>query len=216
MSIALEPNDLDRRIWAEELDGFVPRRIFDAHTHVYRWAHNLDPAKQSGPHAVTGGAFPEADWALLNEADRLLMPGREVHRLTFGFPFAGACDFGAANRFTAEQAAGDPGSAALMLVHPSMTERYLEERVARHGFLGFKPYRFYAVTGDPVECRITDFLPEQQIRVADRLGLLVVLHLAKRDWAADADNLADLERLTEQYPRVKWILAHLRGAILRR
>jgi len=208
MPTAIELTDLDRRIWEEELEGFVPRRVFDAHSHVYRWAHNLDPAKESGPHAVTGGAFPEADWALLDEADRLLMPGREVHRLVFGFPFSMPCDFEASNRFTADQARRDPASAALMLVHPAMSEQDLEAEVAKHGFLGFKPYRFYSVTGDAVECRITDFLPEHQVRVADRLGLLVMLHLAKRDCAADAENLADLERLTAEYPRVKWVLAH--------
>ena len=28
---------VDRRIWDEELDEFVPQRVFDVHTHIYRW-----------------------------------------------------------------------------------------------------------------------------------------------------------------------------------
>ncbi len=95
-----------------------------------------------------------------------------------------------------------------MLVHPDMSPQYLEEQIAAHGFLGLKPYRFYSRTGDVVECRITDFLPEEQIAVADRRGLILMLHLAKRNAIADPENIADLWRLTAAYPGAKWILAH--------
>ena len=95
-----------------------------------------------------------------------------------------------------------------MLVYPSMTSEELERLIHEHGFKGFKPYRFYAATGDPVECRISDMLPEEQIEVANRHGLIVMLHLPKRDAIADPENLAELECFTSRYPRVKWILAH--------
>jgi glutamate-1-semialdehyde 2,1-aminomutase len=203
------PNDVDRRIWTEELDSFVPQRIFDVHTHVYRWQFNTDPAGETGIFAdLLGREFPEAGWAELDAWDAALMPGRRVHRLAFGFPFQPAGDFEASNRFVAEQTRQDPASGALMLVHPSMTPGHLEAQVRARGFLGFKPYLFYARTGDTVNCRITDFLPEEQIEVAHRLGLLVMLHVSKRDGIADWQNLNDLRRLTEKYPNVKWILAH--------
>jgi glutamate-1-semialdehyde 2,1-aminomutase len=35
-----------------------------------------------------------------------------------------------------------------------------------------------------------------------------MLHLAKRRACADPENLADLERLSTQYPNVRWVLAH--------
>ena len=46
ISPPLERTDLDHRIWHEELDEFVPPRVFDVHTHIYRWAFNLDPNKE--------------------------------------------------------------------------------------------------------------------------------------------------------------------------
>ena len=208
VSSLIETNDLDRRIWSEELDEFVPREVFDVHTHMYRWAFNTDPEKESGAFAECAGRFPEVGFDALEEADRILMPGRSVHRLSFPFPFKPACDFEASNRWAAEQTQSDPGSAALMVVHPSMTADAVEEQIERHGFVGFKPYRFYALTGDPVQCRITDFFPEHQLAVADRHGLLIMMHMARRQGIGDDQNLDDLRRLTADYPNVKWILAH--------
>ncbi len=209
MPSRLERNSLDRRIWEEELEEFVPRGIFDVHTHLYRWEFNTDPPKESGPFGeLIGRGFPESDWSAVNACDALLMPRREVHRLSFPYPFTPACDFEASNRFVADQTGRDPASAALMLVHPAMTAAELEASLARGRDLGFKPYRFYSSTGDAVACRITDFLPQHQIEVADSHGLLVMLHLAKRDGIADAENLDDLARLTAAFPRVRWILAH--------
>jgi predicted TIM-barrel fold metal-dependent hydrolase len=202
-------NDLDRRIWHEELDAFVPARVFDVHTHAYRWAFNTDPGKDGGPDwDFVGRDFPEADWAALEHCDRLLLPRREVHRLTFPFPFAPGCDFAAANAFVAQQTRADPASGALMLVHPAMNAAHVEAEVVRQGFLGFKPYRFYAATGDPVECRITDFLPRSQIEIAHRRRLIIMMHLAKRNAVADPQNLDDLIALAAEYPNAQWILAH--------
>jgi len=208
-NIRSELADIDRRIWREELDEFVPARIFDVHTHVYRWDFNTDPAKNSGRlYDQIGSVYPVSDRRRLDHYDELLMPGRQVSRLSFGFPFPNGCDFDAANRYVAKETANDPASAGLMLVHPTMTEENLEEQLHALNLMGFKPYRFYATTGDPVQCRIGDMLPEHQIAVADRYGLIVMLHLPKRDAIADPDNIADLGQFTAQYPNVKWILAH--------
>jgi hypothetical protein len=89
-----------------------------------------------------------------------------------------------------------------------MTAEEVEERVLSLGLVGLKPYRFYAASGDAVDCRLTDFLPEHQIAVADRHGLLIMMHLAKRDAIADPDNVRDILRLSERYPNAKWVLAH--------
>lgn len=204
----VELTDLDRRIWADELDGFVPRRVFDVHTHLYRWAFNLDPDRDRTPYkAFAGTTWAEATWELADAVDRALMPGRTVHRLAFGFPFP-RCDFDGSNRFLAAQVKTDPQSAGLLLVHPGMTAEAAEGKIDALGLVGFKPYRFYAASGDPVNCPLTDFLPEHLIAVADRRGLILMIHLAKRDAVADPDNVRDLLRLSEKYPNARWVLAH--------
>ncbi|MCA9143430.1 MAG: amidohydrolase family protein [Planctomycetaceae bacterium] len=206
---AIELNDLDRRIWDEELAGFVPQRVFDVHTHIYRWEFYTAPDKeQSSYRQFVSKPFEEASWRLLDECDHLLMPDRQVSRLAFPFPFAEHCDFAASNQFVAEQVAVDSPSGSLMLVRPEMTAGDIVAAVRKYCFLGLKPYRFYSQTGDAVNCRLTDFLPEHQIEVAHELGLLIMMHLSRADAIGDDQNLADLHRLTASYPNAKWILAH--------
>lgn len=205
----IAPTDLDRQIWAEELSEFVPERVFDVHTHIYRWAFDLNPKRATGPFADNiGRYFPEVTWELAEDVDAALMPGRKMERLAFPFPFPHPCDFDASNSYVAAEAAKGPTSRGLALVHPGMSEAEVEATVRRNGLIGLKPYRFYASTGDAVECRITDFMPEHQIAVADRLGLIILMHISKRDAIADPDNIEDIRRLSDKYPGAKWILAH--------
>jgi glutamate-1-semialdehyde 2,1-aminomutase len=201
--------DLDRRIWEEELADFVPDEVFDAHSHIYRWAFNLDPHKETGPfHDSIGVYYPEVSWKAADEVDSILFPGRTMHRLSFPFPFPQPCDFAASNTFVAGEVANDPASAGLMLVHPGMAADEIEATLERTHLVGLKPYLFYSQTGQPMDSCITDFLPEHQIAVADRLGLLIMMHVSKRDAIADPDNIRQMVSLSEKYPRAKWILAH--------
>lgn len=209
MNIPATRTELDTRIWDDELEGFVPQRVFDIHTHIYRWQDYLDADKDRSPrYDIIGGPYPVAGWDALNDVDEVLMPGRGIDRLAFPFPFPEPCAFDDANRYIAGELAGRQGSGALMLVKPSMSVEKLEEAIAESGFLGFKPYRLYSGTGDAVNCRITDFMPRHQIEVADRHGLIIMMHLSKRDGLCDPQNMRDLPRLCEDYPGVRWVLAH--------
>lgn len=204
-----QPTDLDRRIWEEELEDFVPRQVFDVHTHIYRWAFNLNPDKATGPYAASiGRYFPEVTTELADAVDAALMPGRSMERLAFPFPFAGQCDFAASNDYVAGEAAKSANSSALMLVHPGMDEAEILATLKRTGAIGLKPYLVYATNADRSEASITDFLPEHQIALADRLGLIIMMHLSKRRAISDPDNISEMQRLSEAYPRVRWILAH--------
>src|SRR4029077_13789975 len=98
MRVPFDLTDLDRRIWAEELDEFVPYRVFDVHTHLYRWAFYTGPDPEQSPYrALLGDASAEATWELAAACAASLMPSREVHRLSFPFPFSPSCDFNASN-----------------------------------------------------------------------------------------------------------------------
>ena len=120
-------NDVDRRIWADELDAFVPQRVFDIHTHCYRWDFNTDPAKDASAEAqLLGETFREAGRAnWMCATPPCCRGGRYI-----GLPSAIPSRLGATSRrpiATRRSRCADPDSGALMLVHPSMSPCYLEE-----------------------------------------------------------------------------------------
>jgi glutamate-1-semialdehyde 2,1-aminomutase len=67
----------------------------------------------------------------------------------------------------------------------------------------------FSVTGDVAQCRIHEFLPHEQMELANELGLWVTMHLSRHHGCADENNLDDLQDFTtRRYPNIKWILAH--------
>ena len=188
-------NDMDREIWAEELEEFVPHRIFDAHVHL--WSNACMP---DGP-----SAFADCDFETIDRFSRMVFPGREVDYLMLGTPVPGM-DEEAFNRFMAGEMAKARLKLAATIVTPAVTPGSLAEAIEKYHFCGLKPYRLFAA--DPANCRITDYLPESLIEIADHYNLCITMHMAKMDGIADPENLADLQYLTGRYPNVCWILAH--------
>ena len=137
-----------------------------------------------------------------------LYPGRETHFLVLGTPAPGI-DVTAHNRWCIEQVRQDPQSRMNRLVTPSCRVQDIERDVREQGFIGLKPYRLFSVTGDVAECRIHEFLPHEQLELANELGLWVTMHLSRFHGCADEFNLNDLREFTgNRYPNIKWILAH--------
>ena len=60
----------DRQIWDEELAGFVPSRVFDAHIHLFDRSHLPTGVEQGWSNA---GLETIQSWA------EVLYPGRETH-----------------------------------------------------------------------------------------------------------------------------------------
>ncbi|MBT6483557.1 MAG: amidohydrolase family protein [Planctomycetaceae bacterium] len=188
----------DQQIWDEELAEFLPSRIFDAHIHLFNKAH------RSGD----SGGWSNADLSTLNQWAAKLYPDREVHYLVLGTPLPGM-DVAAHNAWATEQVQSDPQSRFNRLVTPDCKLDDIRRDVEQPGVIGLKPYRVYSVSGDIAQCRIHEFLPHEQLELANELGLWVTMHLSRFHGCADEANLADLtEFTTQRYPNIKWILAH--------
>ena len=191
----------DQQIWEEELNDFVPDRVFDAHIHMFNPDHLSDTAK-------TENTWGYTDFATLQQWAERLYPGRETHFLSLGSPMPGI-DVQAHNQWCIEQIQKDPQSRLNRLVTPSCRVQDIERDVREPGVIGLKPYRFFSVTGDIAQCRIHEFLTHEQLELANELGLWVTMHLSRFHGCADEHNLNDLGEFTgSRYPNVKWILAH--------
>ena len=192
----------DRIIWEEELNGFIPSRMIDAHNHLY--SHEVLTKEAQKKYSW----YPDVDFAQVKAWCETFFPGREVHHLFLGVPFPGT-DVKAYNEMVIRETGKDPLSRRNRLVTPECTRDEIESDIKKGDFIGLKPYRLYSLTGDVQQCRIKDFLPEPQLELANELGLWVSMHLSRFHGCADEWNLKDLEEYTTRsYPGIKWILCH--------
>ncbi len=192
----------DRKIWEQELEDFVPPRIFDAHCHMISRAHV--PPDMPGIDRLS-----EVHFSTLKEWAATVYPGRETHFLVLGKPCYGI-QVEAHNQMLGEETAEDPLTRVHCLATPDRTAEQVENEVKKYGFNGLKVYRRFSITGDIDNCRIHEFLTHEQMEVANDLGLWVTMHLSRGDGCADHYNLSDLEEYTtKRYPNIKWILAHV-------
>ena len=104
----------DREIWYDELEEFVPQKIFDAHTHL--WNNRYCPADT---------IWSNTDFARLDEFSRMIFPGREISYQLLGTPVAGL-DIDGYHRFMAEEIAKSPCHIGSTIVTPEMTPEYLD------------------------------------------------------------------------------------------
>ncbi len=197
----IDYRNCDREIWEEELEDFVPDRIFDAHIHFF-WQANLETSSQP---TVT---WEDAGLSTINAWANVLYPRRRMQYLTLGMPHQ---DINVAKhvRSVKQEIEGVPGIRHHRLVTPSCKIKDIERDLQHSQFTGLKPYRTFSVSGDIQQCRIHEFLPHQQMELANHHGLWVTMHLSRQHGCADHHNLDDLEDYTShRYPKIKWILAH--------
>ncbi len=194
-------NDSDRIVWEEDLESFVPEKIFDAHIHFWNDEHlPVNHAHRN--------AYVFADFRVTEAWNKRMFPGRQIDYLVLGTPCPGM-DVQAHNAFLADELKKKPNSRGHRLVTPQCQVEDIRNDMLKKGFQGLKPYRLYSLTGDPNQCRISEFFTPPQLELANEMGLWVTMHLSRYHGCADEENLRDLEEYTtRRYPKIKWILAH--------
>lgn len=185
------------------LDTFVPPVLFDAHAHLYQ--------KQDATAAVPEDledSHGNVGWAEYRKATASWLGERSPSSgLFFPFPRAGN-DRTRANQFLRDELANDPQSRGLMLIAPEDDPSIVEAEVTRLPWSGFKVYHVYASSGRTFEAEIGEFLPEWAWEIANRHGLVLMLHLVRATALADPHNQTYLRDHCRRYPEAKLILAH--------
>ncbi|MEJ7593378.1 MAG: hypothetical protein WKF77_17690 [Planctomycetaceae bacterium] len=112
----------DQQIWDEELQDFVPDRVFDAHIHMFHPEH----VRASSPSSPNPWGF--ADFSMLRQWAAKLYPDRETHFLVLGTPALGI-DVKNHNHWCIEQVRQDPQSRMNRLVTPACRVQDIERDV---------------------------------------------------------------------------------------
>jgi predicted TIM-barrel fold metal-dependent hydrolase len=208
MSRLFDVKDVDRRFYRDKLQGFLPDRMIDVHTHV--WLKSFRRAAPTG-RAVTWPLRVAEQGPIeeLIETYRLLFPGKSVKPLIFSFVESHEDDVEGANAYV-RRAASEHDLASLVFACPQWSAERLEREILEGGFLGAKVYLTLSpahIPGD--EIRIFDFLPHHQLEVLDRHGWIVMLHIPRSARLRDPANLADMLEIERRYPNARVIIAHV-------
>jgi len=197
MSRLFDVNDMDRRFYRERLQGFLPARIIDVHTHV--WLRSFRQAPPTGRAVTWPLRVAEQDPVEdLIETYRLLFPDKAVKPLMFSFVESHEDDFESANAYVSRAAS------------PQWSAERLEREIRQGGFLGAKIYLTLSPADIPVDqIRIFDFLPHDQLEVLNEHGWIVMLHIPRSARLRDPVNLADMLEIERRYPKAKVIIAHV-------
>jgi hypothetical protein len=194
-------DEIDRRVWEEELSPRLPDRIYDAHAHSWLAAEHR---AREGTDPSTPSVVEEYPMPALRSVHQQLFPGRKVGGLVFGSGDRHT-DFAAQGERLAGEAAA-LGYQTLAFAPPQWDEETLERQV-RLGHLGFKPYWFLA--GDSLDSvELADMISPAMLGVADRHRLIVMTHLPRTGRLADPSNVEGLHRICSAAPNARFILAH--------
>lgn len=205
--------DVDRAFWAEHLEGWLPKRIIDAHVHVSDPALEIIKPTEAARRSywVMEVNEPQSAESLARCYD-ILFPGRDLSLLCFGMPSL-SFDTKGSNAYTSRECVAR-GWSGLAVSLPGWTAQETERVLDLPGIIGLKPY--YAMisysesTRDTnIEAGIFDYLPHRQLEVLDARGGWVTLHVPKADRLGHPDNIRDIKEIRRRYPHIILVIAHL-------
>ncbi len=206
--------EYDKQVYEEQLKDFLPSKIIDIHTHIWLKKDAAKIEKKAGEvkRTVTWPSMVAEDNSIedLQETYRLMFPDKEVSALVFaGGAVGNEPGLPVINSYVS-QSAKKSGFPALYYSHPTQSGEQIEQAVVQGGFLGLKSYLDLAPKYLPeAEIRVLDFFPKHQLKVIDRLGGIIMLHVPRHARLKDPVNLAQILEIKQQFPNLKLIIAHI-------
>lgn len=196
---------------AELYKDFLPKRIFDAHTHLHRGEDLPNFYRKPGMVFIhergTYETYLDDMAPMLPGVEEVKLNSMPMLDWAMSDPENGMRD--AANDHVVEQHKAHPEQIVVSpFVLPGDSEEKIYALADQPGIRGLKCYS-YGVRGDNVEALgIGDFLPETAWVVANERHLSITLHMMRPQALSDPDNFAYIEEMTHRYPNAQLILAH--------
>ena len=203
-----EVTDYDKKVWEEELKDFLPDKIIDIHTHVYK-REFFDAAPSNAPRRTvswTSTVAKEDPIEDLQETYQLMFPGKDVKALMFITGKTGR----AKNNAYLSQVSKDTGWPALYYSEPEQSADELEAKIREGGFLGVKSYLNRAPAYLPKnEIRIFDFFPKHQLERLNEMGAICMCHIPRDGRLKDQVNIQQILEIKREFPKLRFIVAHI-------
>ena len=202
-----EKTALDKAFYGERLLPRLPRAVFDVHTHVNLWEHVKNVPKER---IMDDWAF-QCGYVMSAQDARYyfdtMFPGIKYEINAFAFPIREA-DIEASNEYIAQCVRTQAVRSGFMCIKPEYSVEYVEEMLEKHNFSGEKPYPDMVSGKKGAEGGIFDFMTRGQFALAEKLGMLVMMHLPRAGRMPDDRNVAELKEIRNEFPKLKLCIAH--------
>lgn len=205
----------DLHLYHEELANFLPDDMVDAHVHLWTPECLAEPITDDRYRTTMLELIDGFSAAAMARVYAELFPGKRVRGVVFGLA-AFEADAHHVDAFVAGEA---DHVAARLLIPPwdreageprrLPTRAELERRLDEGPFVGFKPYPEHARHRQLDDVAIDDFVTDDQWRLADERGLVIMLHLPRQRGIADPENVATLATRLDRFQQARVVLAHL-------
>ncbi len=208
-----EYTDLDRAFWAEHLEGWLPHRIFDAHTHIAQPAHRLVPMTDARRKQYwVNELFEPIDAPTAERCYQTVFPGRAFSCLAFGMPDLDF-DLDSGNAYLQAECPRR-GWLSLAVIRPDWSQEKVAALLEAPGVAGVKPY--YSLIGlnrdtrdAHLEASIFEFLPHHILEVVNERHGWVTLHVPKAARLGHPANIREIREIRRRYPQLGLVIAHL-------
>ena len=206
-------NEVDRAFWDKHFENWLPRRIFDAHTHIFHPQFRLEPMTDAKRRQYWVNELLEPmDAPTAERCYHTVFPNREKTCLAFGLPDL-AFDIEGGNDY-AQQECANRGWHSLVVIRPEWSQEKVAAWLDAPGVIGVKPY--YSLIGQDRETRdryleasIFDFLPHHVLEVVNDRHAWVTLHIPKAARLGHPDNVREIREIRRRYPNIALVIAHL-------
>ncbi len=198
----------DKQVVALYAD-FLPKRIFDAHTHLY--CSEVIPAWYQPDGIFCRERCTPREYLADMQA---FLPGVEqvgLNMMPMPDPALTKTENGLRNRangYIVEQVKVHPASVGCAYILPMDNGAAIEAMAYQPGIRGLKCYAYGAGKPDLEALSVGEYLPEVAFEVAAARDIPIILHLMRPAALSDPDNLSYIHQMARRYPKAKLVLAH--------
>lgn len=204
---------VDLPFYRNEIAPMLPAEVLDFHAHTWTSDHwKVVPWETD----AAGGKYMVVEEqyrveALIHDGARMF-PDRQYNAVCFGLPTP-AADLRKTNEYSS-QAGSHRGLFPLAVTGRDMASAEdLERSIVEGGFFGYKVFlNWYG--NDYGSVRIEDMIGPTEMRIANDLNLVVLLHVPRDGRLADPEIQAGVRALSRDYPGAGIVLAHCGRAYL--
>lgn len=197
-------NNHDLCIFQQELNDFLPEKIFDCHVHVFEKASFSGEIPPTDFRQKFGGEFT---FEMCDQYLGTLLPNRKIAYNSFGLPDR------VTNRNLADRYVGahcdNINRFGMALTSPYDVLDQLSKRVKDNHLIGYKPYWNMVDNRKPGEITIFDMFSQDSLEWANQEKLAITLHIPRSGRLADPVNQKDMVEICRRYPGIKFIFAHI-------